>query len=284
MDKLQLKNDVKAWHIEAITAIQELFDSKCTIMDYALMCVMKSLAGKSKTIQYKVADDINNNTITDATNVFDMIQGYSAAMASVGVDKVHSANYTAEEKAAYKKKKEESEKKKRIAEEKEKKKKLKCTFCGKMGHLAEHCFRNPQSPKYKGSPKAATAQAETTNVQQTSNTSTDNQLTAAELLAMLVKLNGGTSMMVKSLVAVAPQPEDSISVKDGIWMSLCGGLNCLAYHAKEFKISPSRFISVETDKKVSALSQATHPETEHFCGIDDQWKQQSHRRRRSLVV
>ena len=44
MDKLQLKTDVKSWHIEAISAVQELLDSKCTIMDYALIYDSKKSA------------------------------------------------------------------------------------------------------------------------------------------------------------------------------------------------------------------------------------------------
>ena len=53
MDKLTMKGDVQQWQIDTIAAISELLESKCTIMDYALMCVMKSLDGKSKTIQYR---------------------------------------------------------------------------------------------------------------------------------------------------------------------------------------------------------------------------------------
>ena len=48
------------------------------------MCVMESLDGKSKTMQYKIAEDINNKDIDSQTNVYDMLQSYAAAMASVG--------------------------------------------------------------------------------------------------------------------------------------------------------------------------------------------------------
>ena len=72
MDKLEHKGDVQQWQIDSVTYISDLLDSKATIMDYVLHCVMKSLAGKSKTIQYRIADDINKNEINDATNIFDM--------------------------------------------------------------------------------------------------------------------------------------------------------------------------------------------------------------------
>ena len=64
--------------------IKELFDCRCTIMDLALICVMKSLDGKSRTMQHQIANDINNSDITDQTNVFDMVQKYASSMASVG--------------------------------------------------------------------------------------------------------------------------------------------------------------------------------------------------------
>ena len=38
---------------------QELKDSKVTIEDWALMCVIKSLEGKSKYVQHEIVKDIN---------------------------------------------------------------------------------------------------------------------------------------------------------------------------------------------------------------------------------
>ena len=92
MDKLVLKQDVGQWKIEVIKGIEELFESKCTIMDFALMCVMKSLNGKSKTIQHKIAEDINSQDIDNNVKIYDMIQGYASAMAAVGDGKGHQAN------------------------------------------------------------------------------------------------------------------------------------------------------------------------------------------------
>ena len=64
MDELQFKGDIQQYQIEAVSKIQELFDSKANIVDYALSKVMKSFEGKSKTIQYRIADDINNTQDT----------------------------------------------------------------------------------------------------------------------------------------------------------------------------------------------------------------------------
>ena len=84
MDELQFKGDIQSYQIEAISAIQELFDSKANITDYALSKVMKSFEGRSKTIQFRIADDINNTQDTQKLNVFDMIQSYCADIAAVG--------------------------------------------------------------------------------------------------------------------------------------------------------------------------------------------------------
>ena len=100
MDKLEHKGDVQQWQIDSVTYITDLLDSKATIMDYVLHCVMKSLAGKSKTIQYRIADDINKNEINDATNIFDVIQDYATAMATVGDGKSKPTNFI--DKTGYK--------------------------------------------------------------------------------------------------------------------------------------------------------------------------------------
>ena len=76
MDELQFKGDIQQYQIEAVSKIQELFDSKANIVDYALSKVMKSFEGKSKTIQYRIADDINTTQDTSTLNIFDMVQGY----------------------------------------------------------------------------------------------------------------------------------------------------------------------------------------------------------------
>ena len=47
----------------------------------------------SPFIQYKIAEDINGQDINDQTNVFDMIQGYCSAMASVGDGGGYGANF-----------------------------------------------------------------------------------------------------------------------------------------------------------------------------------------------
>ena len=65
MERLKFKTNVHDWQVQAVSAFQELIDSGCTIMDFGLSCLMKSLQGKSKTIQYRIADDINSKDNTE---------------------------------------------------------------------------------------------------------------------------------------------------------------------------------------------------------------------------
>ena len=72
MDELQFKGDIQQYQIEAVSKIQELFDSKANIVDYALSKVMKLFEGKSKMIQYRIANNINNTQDTSTLNIFDI--------------------------------------------------------------------------------------------------------------------------------------------------------------------------------------------------------------------
>ena len=102
MSNLKHNGDVQVWQVATVVNIKELFDSHCSIMDYALHCVMKSLDGKSKSIQYKIAEDINNQEISDTTNGFDMIQSYASAMAAVGDSHTKPANFAEDNRPARK--------------------------------------------------------------------------------------------------------------------------------------------------------------------------------------
>ena len=124
LDKLEFKGDVQVYQITAMKLIQELLDSKCTIMDYILMRVMRSFDGKSKTIQYKIADDINNKVVDENLNVFDLIQSYCSDMASMGDNKLNVV------------------------------KNVKCTLCKKTGHEKKDCFKAKKGGKGKAQERA----------------------------------------------------------------------------------------------------------------------------------
>jgi hypothetical protein len=112
VDRVTFNGDVTVWLTDIIKATRELFDSKATIMHYVLCRVLKSFDGKLKTIQYKIAQDINSRDINEHTNVYDMVQSYAVDIAAVG-------DSTQAGVAA-------------IGES--------CTHCGGAGHLESSCW------------------------------------------------------------------------------------------------------------------------------------------------
>ena len=116
LDSLQFKGDIQMYQIDAMTSIRELFESGASLMHYALSRVMKSFDGKSKTIQYKIAQDINSQTVDDNLNIYDLVQSYCADMAAVGDGKLNSIKAVKSEKRCYK--------------------------CHELGHIAKECSKN----------------------------------------------------------------------------------------------------------------------------------------------
>ena len=76
---------------------------------------MKSFEGRSKTIQFRIADDINNTSDTETLNISDMIERYCADIAAVGDGKSKLTRQVSEVP--------------------------KCSHCGKKGHTAKECFQ-----------------------------------------------------------------------------------------------------------------------------------------------
>ena len=76
MDKLVYRGDVHQYQVEAMATFQEIFNAKCTLMDYMLYHMMRSFDGKCKTIQYKIAEDINS---TDS-NLYDKFVRHGLAI------------------------------------------------------------------------------------------------------------------------------------------------------------------------------------------------------------
>ena len=116
VDQLSFNGDVTVWQADVVKAVREILDSGASIMHFILTRILKSFKGKLKTIQYRIAQDINSRVIDESTNIFDMVQTYAVDIASVG-DSSHN-NTTAVVEAST-----------RV-----------CTHCGKTGHLEETCF------------------------------------------------------------------------------------------------------------------------------------------------
>ena len=117
MDALSFNGDALVWQSEAMRKTRELFDSGASIMHYVLSRGMKSFDGKLKTIQYKIAEDINRTVINDHTNVFDMVQSYAADIASVGDSKAPAMQVQSNGNASS----------------------ATCGFCNFQGHTEDQC-------------------------------------------------------------------------------------------------------------------------------------------------
>ena len=187
MDKLAYNGDVLKWQSDAVKKIRELFDSKASIMHYVLSRIMKSFDGKLKTIQYKIAEDINSRVVDDSTNVFDMVQAYATDIASVG-DSKHSGalNINTDVKCTYCHNKGHLEsdcRKKKNAGGKAKGKKggggkgsggkgggkgysdYDCHYCGKKGHISRDCAKKKAERSEGDAAAPAPAPAPVNNTQ-----------------------------------------------------------------------------------------------------------------------
>ena len=314
MDALVMKGDVKIWKIKAINALRELFEAKCTILDFGMIAIMKSLSGKSKTMQYKVAEDINSNVASTTSNVFDMVERYASQMAAVGDDKPSPANLTDTKKKVceYCKKeghvKSECRKLKADQAAKDTKSQKVCDYCKKPGHTKAECRKFKFDQKNKESKPDAKANL---NVNQ-------GPLNADQIAEMMAKFQRGEPiLMVKpalpeptppppitldhalinemqapelvrhrvcepeaaSIQGQAPspalmakagklKPDPSKTLNDGIWFSMCGGMDVAALIAKAIQIRPSRHISVEITRSARTVAAAIHQLSEDHPGVD----------------
>ena len=65
--------------------------------------------------------------------------------------------------------------------------------------------------------------------------------------------------------------QDVDYVKDGLWVSLCGGMDCLGLVACKLRIQPSHYISVESTKITRNIATIANPKTKYFPGVDHSW-------------
>ena len=85
LDGLKYQGDVHKFQIAAMDAIREVRATKANITHLILTRLMKAFEGKSKTVQYKIAEIINSGEEIDETlNLFDIIQSLCSNIATVG--------------------------------------------------------------------------------------------------------------------------------------------------------------------------------------------------------
>ena len=149
------------WATNSIRGVRELFNSRTSLMHYCLQRIMMSLEGKSKTVQYRIAEDMNHLALVESINIYDLIQIYALKMCSVGEsttkpmmaiqdylcfncgEKGHHANTCMKPKK--------SGDKPNISSKK-------CTFCKWKGHTVDECQKKKAHDE-----KLALTQAEKIN-------------------------------------------------------------------------------------------------------------------------
>ena len=89
-----------------------------------LLGALRTCPGKNKSIQYKIASDINNQIIDNDTNAYDMIQSYCADIAAVGDGRQGQVNAVESSEG--------------------------CTYCKIRGHKEDDCRRKKADERARG--------------------------------------------------------------------------------------------------------------------------------------
>lgn len=176
MDNLTFARDVHQFQTSFLAASRELDHCGATILHYTMCRLMRSFDGKSKTIQFKIAEDFNRmDELGEHTNMFDIVQRYCSELAAVGDSKPsltsgsHQGNSVmmVNDDVICDHCKEEGHmadacpKLDRINQTRAKKdiqrgKRVKsCTKCNRVGHTASECFSNTDNAPRGGAKPAA---------------------------------------------------------------------------------------------------------------------------------
>ena len=232
LDGMKYKANAQEWASTCIKRTRELFASRASMTHYALTRVMHSLDGKLKTVQYKIAEDLNALAPEDEVNIYDLIQTYASMIASVG-DSASSVNAVEDDDCHYCHKKGHHEnschKKKadlaagKTGDGKGSPKhtdkasmadrwKLKCDFCGRKGHLEDDCRIKEKALKKVNAAMPAPQPANNTQAQ--AQMTEAQKVTQASLAAYLSQLHKGQAPAqrliqrthMSNVTQSAPQP------------------------------------------------------------------------------
>ena len=164
MDDLSFTGNVGLFQTQFVSVKRELDSCRADVNHYMICRLMEAFKGKSKTIQYKIAEDFNNIEEGQAVNLYDIVQKYCSELAAVGDGSVTSVNICTECNSPHhevedcpKRKQQQRDAENRDKHRKaiRKKKDKICDFCGKEGHIKKYChsyFAALREYKDKGTP------------------------------------------------------------------------------------------------------------------------------------
>ena len=93
LQNLYFYGDVLRFQSDFLAVKREL-DTTRAVVTHLIMCqLMKAFDGKSKSVQFKIADDFNKMDVDHDDpdiNLYDLVQGYCADLATVGDSKSHA--------------------------------------------------------------------------------------------------------------------------------------------------------------------------------------------------
>jgi hypothetical protein len=264
-------------------------------MDFALHKIMHAFDGKNKSIQYKIAADINSTIVDDSLNIYDMIQGYCADIAAVGDGKqstVNSVNDSAQPGCGYCKirgHKEEHCRKKKFAEQNSSSDgpssagtssrfSGKCNYCNKPGHKESDC-RNKTKDTNESTGASAEQQA-SPPAQQVNTVAPVNQGQIQALINHLQSSQGTNPVncinMIKARInqidVLAVNPNSAVKPNDErILLSLCDGAGCVGLASRNCGMVFDRFIAVEQDQTAKLICSNVNNGEEGIPAPDHDW-------------
>lgn len=289
-DKLQYKGNVAAYQTEVMALKRELDASGANITHFIMGKVMRSFDGKSKSIQFKIAEDMNTHPIDESLNVYDLVQTYCADLASVGdgnTAKVGNVNVTCHGcgKAGHKRpdcpdknkstgkggKAQGSDKKGGKGEKgkfKSAKKDIVCHHCGKQGHIRPEC-PDKDKPAASASAPAAAPTAAPAPAPSVNNVGLSQQ-SLQQLVEVLRSGSNGVNMVkVVSNVKSKPNPTNT---DETIIISGCDGMGSLALSLKAVNANCTRYISIENNATKRVVCDNANPSDASFPGADHSWQ------------
>ena len=266
------------------------------MMDYALNKIMHAFDGKNKSIQYKIATDINSMQVNDDTNIYDMIQGYCADIAAVGDDRHQKINAVdSQEGGGYcgiRGHKEREYRRKKADEWSGNSTgsagrfQGNCHYCDKLGHREADCRfkKKEQGTAASATPSSPVVPAAAAEIPKSNKVT---QINPSSIQALIDHLQQSGQAKVNT-IRTGSHPAESeradcnpfsvLATGDSpierILLSLCDGAGCAGLAARNCGMTVDRFLAVERDDIATVICENVNAGRDDFPEPDHYWHSQ----------